>query len=126
MTRRRPAAGQLTIGHADPSYEEVRRTVLAQVREAWEELEEARRWANYNRRDFGAKDRLARAEVRWAIVTDQEPNPAYLAMGYRHGWLTGLEHLAPPNPARTAPAPLNPSIARAMAYLEEAERETTP
>ncbi|MEE2040094.1 hypothetical protein Q8791_23025 [Nocardiopsis sp. CT-R113] len=125
MTRRRPAASQMTIGHADPSYEEVRRTVLAQVVEAWEELEEARRWAQYDRRDYGAKDRLARARVRWAIVTDQPPDPVELAMGYRHGWIEDLLHRAPPNPARAAPSPINPTIARAMQYLEDAEGATS-
>ena len=125
MSRRRPPAGQMALGHADPAYEETRRIVLAEIIPEFEEWKaaEAEDRNTFHRRQYGKHDRLARARLRLAVVLGQKPDPAELAMGYRHGWLTGLEHLAPPNPARTEPV-INPSIARAMEYLAETEGAT--
>ncbi|MFE7461598.1 hypothetical protein ACWFMI_23905 [Nocardiopsis terrae] len=110
--RPRTGTGQLTLGHADPSYAEVCRTVLEQVRTAEDELAEAQAWADSFgiKREFGAKDLLKRAQVRHAIVTGRAPESVGLVLVYQHGWLEGIEDLAPPNPARTSRAPASAQL----------------
>ncbi|MFV2195263.1 hypothetical protein [Nocardiopsis sp. LOL_012] len=119
MTRHQPS-GQLTLGDADPNHTIIRHQLTTQIGEAWDELETARKHATALGREYGANDRLARARLRFLILLNRAPDPAELAMAYRHGWLEGIEHLAPPNPARTTAEPaLDPVILRAIAYAEE-------
>ncbi|MBB6172235.1 hypothetical protein HNR23_002295 [Nocardiopsis mwathae] len=116
MNRRR-IPGQVPLGEADPRYAEIRRTVIAEVRRAWEDLAEAKRWAAHSR-EWGPGDKLARARLRWALVLGYPSEGADLAVGRRHGWLDGIEHL---DPGTQQPAGENPAIARARAYLADAE-----